>query len=88
MCADNVRRKPPFPAQGARLRKLRLDRGLSQNEVAGVVGIQQGDISRIESGGRTHVGNLTKLATLYDTTLDYIVRGMEPVARGERVGAA
>ena len=87
MCAENIRRKGPVAAQGKRLRNLRLERGLSQIEVGAAIGIQQADISRIENGGRTHVGNLTKLATLYDTTLDYIVRGMEPVAR-EQAGAA
>lgn len=57
-----------------RLVDLRENSGLSQSEVARRIGIDNSSLSRIESGSRkVSAEELSKFATLYDVTTDYLV---------------
>lgn len=62
---------------GARLRALRLARGLTQEQVAARIRTTQNLISRYEREGLTGFQTLSAMAVLYGTTLDYIVMGKE-----------
>ncbi|MBR2339889.1 MAG: helix-turn-helix transcriptional regulator [Clostridia bacterium] len=56
-----------------RLRDLREDHDMKQEEVAKILGIQQTVYSRYERGALTiPLPHLLKLADLYGVTLDYI----------------
>lgn len=63
---------------GRRLAALRALRGWTQTEAAEKAGISQGYLSSIENddAGRTPVGTVEKLASIYEATLDYVVRGV------------
>ncbi|WP_027092437.1 helix-turn-helix domain-containing protein [Cohnella thermotolerans] len=61
---------------GERLRELRLQRSLSQEEVARHIGITRSAYSHYEINNRQPVyGTLIKLASFFDVSLDYIIGG-------------
>ncbi|MBF4469211.1 MAG: helix-turn-helix domain-containing protein [Methanobrevibacter arboriphilus] len=61
---------------GARLKKLREDRGYKQDQLANYLGVDQGHISKIENGNRNlNLNLLDKLCSLYNCSSEYIVNG-------------
>ena len=57
-----------------RLKTLRLQRRLSQKEVANVLNISQQQYSRIEKEDvKINADKLIKLAKLFNTSIDYIL---------------
>lgn len=59
---------------GARLKKLREDRGLTQGEIADFLGVKSATISLYESSScQPTTDVLVKMARLYDTTTDYLL---------------
>ncbi|MFD0619214.1 helix-turn-helix domain-containing protein [Paenibacillus sp. GCM10027629] len=61
---------------GERLRQLRLQRKISQEEVARTIGITRSAYSHYEINNRQPVyETLIKLSTFYEVSLDYIVGG-------------
>lgn len=63
-------------SMGDRLRQLRLERRLSQEEVARQVGITRSAYSHYEINNRHPVyETLMKLASYFNVTLDYIIGG-------------
>lgn len=68
---------------GDRLRQAREYVGLSQDEVAAVLGLSRPSITNIELGARkVEAIELSKLAKLYHRTLDYLSTGVEPISNG------
>ncbi|CAH0120979.1 MULTISPECIES: helix-turn-helix domain-containing protein [unclassified Paenibacillus] len=62
---------------GDRLRQLRMNRNISQEEVARTIGITRSAYSHYEINNRQPVyETLLKLAAFYDVSLDYIVSGV------------
>ena len=58
----------------SRLRDLREDKEMTQEEVATILGIQQTVYSRYERGFQTiPLERLIKLADLYGTSVDYLI---------------
>ena len=68
-----------------RLRDLREDKDLRQEDVAAILGINQTVYSRYERGFQTiPVTHLIRLADFYGVTTDYILKGIEPVSTTNR----
>jgi transcriptional regulator with XRE-family HTH domain len=66
-----------------RLRQAREYVGLSQEEVANVLGISRPAVTNIESGTRkVEATELNTLARMYRRTLDYLLTGREPASNG------
>lgn len=64
---------------GKRIRNLRKQHGLTQEQLAEQLGIALNTISRIEIGYRgISVDLAIELAVRFNTTLDYIFLGREP----------
>lgn len=62
---------------GRRLRGLREKAGLTGAYVAGMIGVDQSNYSKIEGGlVRLQVPAAVVLCELYDVDLDYIFRGV------------
>lgn len=62
------------PTIGERIKKLRKQQGLSQEEVAKYLAVQRSTISLYESGDTTpQVMTIIKLARLFNVTTDYIL---------------
>ena len=63
---------------GKRIKKLRKEKGLSQNALAETLGIHVKTVSKAERGiiGLS-VDNLLILADYFDALLDYLVKGTE-----------
>ncbi len=58
----------------SRLKELRLERGLSQRELAAKVNIKQANISRWESGLVVpNVNDVWTLADFFDVSIDYLI---------------
>ena len=58
---------------GKRLKELRDEQGLTQEEVANAIGVEAGAYSNYERGTRTpDVQKLTALADFYRVTIDYL----------------
>src|SRR5205814_2970284 len=69
--------KPAPESIGERLRRLRLDRGLSQRELAGP-GVSYAYISRIEAGARRpSVKALRQLAPKLGVSVEYLETGSD-----------
>jgi transcriptional regulator with XRE-family HTH domain len=65
---------------GQRLRQAREYVGLSQDDVASVLGVSRPAITLIEAGGRkVEAIELNKLATLFGTTVEYLLTGQKSV---------
>lgn len=63
---------------GKRIRKLRKQNGLTQEQLADLLGVALNTISRIEVGSRgISIDLAIELAVHFDTTLDYIFMGLE-----------
>ena len=57
-----------------RIRDIRIDRGLTQAQVAEILNVKQNTYSQYECGTRTiPIESLIVLANFYDTSIDYIV---------------
>jgi transcriptional regulator with XRE-family HTH domain len=69
--ARSVKQSAPQVADvGARLRRLRRERRLTQADLARQIGIQQSDLSRMEKGEyRVSLDNLFKLLTVFDVKM-------------------
>jgi transcriptional regulator with XRE-family HTH domain len=68
---------PIYRAFTRRLRKARLERGLTQEQVAKSLGIPESRVSRMETGERrVDVIELAAFAKLYRKTLNYFVPGV------------
>ena len=60
-------------AFGARLRDVRLERGLTQRELADLCQLPHSAVSQFETGARTPgFTRLVKLATALDVSIDYL----------------
>lgn len=63
---------------GKRIRKLRKQNGLTQEQLADLLGVALNTISRIEVGSRgISIDLAIELVVHFDTTLDYIFMGRE-----------
>ena len=63
-----------------RLRDLREDHDMTQQQVADYLGIKQPQYFRYESGMRDiHTAALKKLADLYNTSIDYILEQTDEI---------
>ncbi len=61
---------------GRRIRNVRMDRGLSQSELARYAGLSEQCISYIERGAREpQVLNLLRIAQVLSCSTDYLLRG-------------
>ncbi len=58
---------------GDRLRKLRSEKGISQEEVAKYIGISRTGYNRYESGDIKPVRKLKELSKLFGVSTDYIL---------------
>ena len=62
-----------------RLNRLRRERGLSQEDLAEVVGVTRQAVQKWESGAsRPDMDNLAALARYFGVTLDHLVLGRDP----------
>jgi transcriptional regulator with XRE-family HTH domain len=68
---------------GKRLRELRLQRGMTQNEVAGELGINQSAVSDYEKGVvRMHAALVAGFARILKVTTDQILGLEKPASNG------
>ncbi len=59
---------------GERLRELRDDRGLNQENIANILNVDRSTIAGYETRGReTSYSNLMILAELFDVSIDYLI---------------
>ena len=93
--ARRARQSPEYRAQQAALAgcreiawlliKFRMDKGLSQQELADLVGTSNSQISRIESGRhRTNLDTLTRIAHALDLRLVLGFEAVSPSGRPKR----
>ena len=62
-----------------RLKQLRREQGLSQEELAGIIGVSRQAVQKWESGvSSPDTGNLIALADHFGVSLDYLLRGTRP----------
>lgn len=62
-------------ARGNRIVQRRKELGLSQMELANIIGIARSSLSSIENGGSFNVELLPLLVSALETSYDYIMRG-------------
>jgi len=68
---------------GDRLRQAREYMGLSQDDVASVLGLSRPSVTNIELGSRkVEALELNKLSKLYRRPLEYLLTGLEPPPSG------
>ena len=74
---------------GRRLMKRRLSLGVTQQQLATVVGVRFQQIYKYECGeNRISAARLWMLATALSVTVDYFYEGLPPGAQIERAGDA
>jgi transcriptional regulator with XRE-family HTH domain len=65
--ASKCQTSPEIASIGARLRRLRKERHLTQCDLARQIGIQQSDLSRMEKGEyRVSLDNLVRILAVFD----------------------
>lgn len=69
------------------LRKLRTSRGISQQQLADVIGTSQQSINKYENHSiEPDIQTLTKIADYFGTTIDYLVGHIPHSAEGKTIG--
>lgn len=63
---------------GARLRNVRMQRGLTQEELGRLTGLKPTHISSIERGKSMSLDSIVLLVCALDVSLDYIILGIRP----------
>lgn len=62
---------------GIRVRELRKSRGLSQQQLAELLGVSDPMISNLENGKKSiKIINLYTLSEVFDVTIDYLLKGI------------
>lgn len=64
---------------GGRLTRRRLDKGLTQHELAAAVGTSQAVVQRIETGKCKHPRNIDGIARVLDVSPAWLMYGVEHV---------
>ena len=78
MARKTLSSSPQVASIGARLRRLRKERRLTQSELARQIGIQQSDLSRMEKGEyRVSLDNLFKILNVFDVDVTEFFKGRE-----------
>lgn len=65
-----------------RLKKLRLDRGMTQAEVAKLIGVERVTYLKYENGENKPVRKLKELSNIFGVSIDYLL-GNNEESRGE-----
>lgn len=75
---------------GSRLSALRADSGLSQNTLAGILGLAVSTLSRMESGEMVNptIDTVERLAGFYGVTREWLLDGKEPMFVSEDADVA
>jgi transcriptional regulator with XRE-family HTH domain len=69
---------------GTRIRTVRRDRGLTQDELAGKVGVSRSAVAQWETGRAGQVtGNLSRIAGALEVNVEYLMYGDDKRAPGE-----
>lgn len=72
-----------IPAIGTRIRAIRHDRGITQDELAHGVGVSRSAVAQWETGRAGQVtGNLTRIAEILGVSVEYLLHG------DDKLGAA
>jgi transcriptional regulator with XRE-family HTH domain len=73
------------PAQiGPRIKAVRTERGLTQDQLAGAVGVSRSAVAQWETGRAGQVtGNLTRIAQCLDVGVEYLMYGTDKSAEEE-----
>ena len=67
-----------------RLNRLRKERGMSQEELAEIVGVSRQAVQKWESGAsQPNMENLVAISAYFGVTLDYLLKGVESAPAGE-----
>ena len=67
-----------------RIQQLRKTRGMSQEELADLVGVSRQAVSKWESEqSLPDLDKLVLLSEIFETTTDYLLKGVEPAGKGE-----
>ena len=62
-----------------RLYQLRRERGISQEELANIIGVSRQAVQKWESGAsQPNIDNLVAISEYFGVTLDYLLKGDEP----------
>lgn len=78
MRGEDWRSVPCITDIGARIRKLRLERGMSQSDLADLTGLTRGRISNWEIGrGQPGLRGVAKLCLHLDVPLSSFFRGLK-----------
>ena len=89
MAAESREPSPIDIAVGARIRHLREDRGISQEDLAKQVGLTYQQFQKYEAGkNRISAGRLWEIAKVLRTTIVYFYEGIDPVPARVRRGMA
>lgn len=71
-------------AIGARVREIRRERGLTQDQLAGRVGVSRSAVAQWETGRAGQVtGNLTRIADALEVSAEYLMNGFDRRAETE-----
>jgi transcriptional regulator with XRE-family HTH domain len=63
---------------GTRIRALRREKGLTQDELAGLVGVSRSAVAQWETGRTGQItGNLSRIAGSLDASVEYLVYGAD-----------
>lgn len=63
---------------GTRIRALRREKGLTQDELAGTVGVSRSAVAQWETGRTGQItGNLSRIAEALDASVEYLVYGVD-----------
>ena len=72
-----------------RIQKLRKSRGISQEELADKIGVSRQAVSKWESEQSTpDIEKVILLSNYFETTTDYLLKGIEPVGESEKQWSA
>jgi transcriptional regulator with XRE-family HTH domain len=69
---------------GTRIRTTRRDRGMTQDDLAGRIGVSRSAVAQWETGRAGQVtGNLSRIAALLEVNVEYLMHGDDKRAAAE-----
>lgn len=75
--------KPDYPAIGSRLKEARQLQGMTQQELADILGVSVSYVKNTERGLKPSIAYLFSFSDVYSVSIEWLLKGVSPTQKVE-----